>query len=71
MSKFIESNSKILGGKPVIVGTRIPIALILDLLKDGYDIEAIHDLYPQLTIKVIDGAIEEFISHAEQKCYAA
>lgn len=71
MNKFVVSDSKILGGKPVIAGTRIPLTLILNLLKDGYTIEAIHDLYPQLSIKTIDGAIEEFISHAEQKCYAA
>ena len=36
MRKYIISDPDILGGTPVIKGTRVPIGRILFLLKDGY-----------------------------------
>lgn len=59
MSKYITSNPEILGGKPVIKGTRIPVDQILFLLNDGYPVEAIHELYPQVSIGTIKGTIDE------------
>lgn len=59
MRKYIVSNPDILGGKPVIKGTRIPIDQILFLLKDGFTIEAIHEQYPHVSIKTISSAIDE------------
>lgn len=44
----IEINPKILAGKPVVKGTRIPVALILNLLAKGYTIERILNAYPNL-----------------------
>ena len=38
----IEINPKILCGKPVIKGTRIPVYLILELLAAEYDFERIN-----------------------------
>ena len=61
MKHYIISDPDILGGKPVIVGTRIPIGQILFLLKNGFTIEAIHEEYPQVDIKTISRAIEEAI----------
>lgn len=71
MSRFIVSNPKILGGKLVIAGTRIPVSLIFRLLKDGYTVEVIHEFYPQLSIKVINNVVDEIIKNTEQKLYAA
>ncbi len=59
MKKYITSDPNILGGKPVIAGTRIPVDQILFLLNDGYPTEAIHELYPHVSIETIKGAIEE------------
>ena len=42
MSKYITSTPDIMGGAPVIKGTRIPMEVILHRLKEGYPIEAIH-----------------------------
>lgn len=61
MRKYIVSDPDILGGKPVIVGTRIPIDQILFLLKEGYTIEAIHEYYPHVGIKTITGAVDQAI----------
>lgn len=36
MPEIIQTNPKILGGKPVIKGTRIPVARVLALIGMGY-----------------------------------
>ena len=43
MKKYITSNPDIMGGAPVIAGTRVPIARILYLIKDGLTLEQIQD----------------------------
>jgi len=53
----IEINPRILAGKPVIKGTRIPVALILNLLAKGYTIERILRAYPNITIIDVRAAI--------------
>lgn len=76
MNKLIISDPKILGGESVIKGTRVPVFLILDLLKDGYSSEAIHNLYPQLSTGKINSVIDEihFLINSDNfrsNCYAA
>jgi len=58
MNKRITINPKIMCGKPVIKGTRIPVYLILNLLAAGYTFERIIKAYPQLTKKDIKAALE-------------
>ena len=53
MSDIIESNPKILGGKPIIKGTRIPVALIYELIGLNYSINQIVEEYPQLNKEII------------------
>jgi uncharacterized protein (DUF433 family) len=45
----IDVDPDVLMGKPVIAGTRIPVYLILNLLRSGYDEERIIEAYPVLT----------------------
>jgi uncharacterized protein (DUF433 family) len=58
MSDLIESNPEILGGKPIIKGTRIPVALIYELIGLNYTINEIQEEYPllkrQVILKIID-----------------
>lgn len=54
----IVINPKILMGKPVIKGTRIPASLILNLLARGYSIERILQAYPNLQRADVIAAIE-------------
>lgn len=59
MKKYIVSNPKILSGKPVIVGTRIPVDQILFLLKEGFTVDAIHEQYPHVSTATITGTVSE------------
>jgi len=59
MESMIVTNPKILSGMPVIAGTRIPVSRILHLLKEGYTIEAIHEDYPQVAVKVLEAVVDE------------
>ncbi len=54
----IEVNPKILFGKPVIKGTRIPVYAILDLMAAGLNIEQVLEEYPHLKKEDIIAAIE-------------
>jgi len=45
---LIESNPEILGGKPVMKGTRIAVELILEMVQSGYSVDEIVSEYPHL-----------------------
>lgn len=53
----IEKNPKIMLGKPVIKGTRIPVELILRKLSEGGTIEELLDAYPNLRREDIQAAL--------------
>jgi len=55
--KRIEINSKIMGGKPVIKGTRVTVVAILKRLAEGFEIEEILEEYPYLKKKDILAAV--------------
>jgi uncharacterized protein (DUF433 family) len=57
LARRVEVNPKILGGKPVIKGTRIPVYLILELLSAGYDFKRIIKAYPSLSEEDIRAAV--------------
>lgn len=42
-------NPRIMLGKPVVKGTRIPVYVVLDLLGEGLNIREIRRQYPDLT----------------------
>jgi uncharacterized protein (DUF433 family) len=52
----IEMNRDIMGGKPVIRGTRIPVELVLRKLGTGMSAEAILADHPRLTPEDIRAA---------------
>lgn len=46
---LIAMNPEILGGKPVIAGTRLAVDFILDLLAGGHSLSDILDEWPGIT----------------------
>ncbi|HVI43486.1 MAG TPA: DUF433 domain-containing protein [Chitinophaga sp.] len=56
-TKYIESNSDIMLGKPVVKGTRITVGLILQRLSEGATIQDLITAYPNLTETSINAAL--------------
>lgn len=46
---LVEKNPSVLGGTPVIKGTRIPVSLLSRLIRVGYPDKVITHEYPSLT----------------------
>lgn len=55
--KYIVTNPKVLVGKPVIRGTRIPVDLLLKKLAEDVTVEEILKDYPRLTKKHLKGVL--------------
>ena len=55
---LIQSNPKIMMGKPVVTGTRITVELILEKLAAGESIEQLLEEYPTLTKDSIYAALD-------------
>ena len=62
----LHSDEKILGGKPVIKGTRLAVAFILDLLKQGWSEEEVVENYPSVAYEDIEAcrAYQEKVKRA-------
>lgn len=58
MKKLINQDPKILGGKPIIAGTRMSVEVILEFLAGGMEIKEMLKEYPFLTRKQIQAAIQ-------------
>ncbi len=56
--KRIVVNPRVMVGKPVIRGTRIPVDAILRRIADGWTFEKILEGYPNLTKGDIKAALE-------------
>ena len=57
MENLIESNPKIMFGKPVIKGTRITVELILEKFAAGESVESILSQHPYLTKEKVSSAV--------------
>lgn len=55
--EHIETNPKVMMGKPVIRGTRIPVELILRKLSEGATHAELIEAYPRLTTEDINAAV--------------
>jgi len=53
MTAIIEVDLEILGGKPLIKGTRVPVDLVLELVELGYSIDRIIEEHPHLSKDVV------------------
>lgn len=74
VSDRIEIDPKIMLGKPVVKGTRVPVELLLRKLGEGATIEELLDAYPNLRREDIHAALRyaaESISHEENLAIGA
>ncbi len=56
-NQFIQSDPAVLGGKPVVIGTRITVELILEKLAAGETVEQLVEAHPRLTPENIHAAL--------------
>jgi uncharacterized protein (DUF433 family) len=64
----VEINPRVMLGKPVIRGTRIPVELILRKLSEGLSDVRLLDAYPHLTREDIHAALRyaaDILAHEE------
>ena len=62
MTHYISRNEKILGGQPVITGTRIPAMRIKHLIDSGYTEDNLKKEFPGVSVKKIRGSISELVA---------
>lgn len=53
----IVQDQGILGGKPIIRGTRISVEFVLDLLSSGMAVDEVVREYPMLTVEMVREAV--------------
>jgi len=58
-SSAIVKNPEILGGVPVITGTRVPFQALLDYIEGGQTLDEFLDHFPTVTREVAIAALEE------------
>lgn len=69
--RYIATDPDILGGAPVIKGTRIPVERIAFLLKDGFTLSGIHKLYPHVNLETLRGVIDDVFKQLTTKQHAS
>ena len=57
MTQLIELDPRRCNGKPVLAGTRIPVTVILDQLAEYGSVDAIIQIYPELTRERVVAAL--------------
>ena len=61
LTKYINMDPDILGGSPVIKGTRIPIEVIQARIRQGYTSNMFKNDYPQVPLKTFQIIIAELM----------
>lgn len=63
---YIIRNERILGGEPIIKGTRTPVRAIVEKWRMGTPPEAIPDGLPHLTVAQVFDALSYYSDHQEE-----
>ena len=75
MKELVVSDPEILGGKPVINGTRIPVSLIYELVGLNFTVDQIIEFYPFLQREIViqilrmGNEIKESMEHVDFSQY--
>lgn len=65
-SRYVTQNSEILGGEPIIAGTRTSVRAIVGLWRLGTMPEEIPNHLPHLTLAQIFDALSFYLDHQEE-----
>ena len=55
--ELISETPGVMGGYPVVAGTRIPVRLIVAMFRDTRDLDYILAMYPQLSREQVEAAL--------------
>ena len=69
MKHYITTDPEIMSGQPCIMGTRIPIARILFLISQGYSLKDVQEVYPHVTLKMLEGVFNELAQDIQTIVY--
>ena len=70
-SKIVSSDPEVLGGTPVFVGTRVPVAVLFENLADGMTLDEVLDAYPTLSREAALSVLREAEASLEREQAAA
>ena len=62
-SRYVTNNPEILGGEPIVVGTRTPVRAIVGLWRMGIMPEEILSHLPHLTLAQVFDALSFYLDH--------
>jgi len=65
----IVIDEKILGGRPIIKGTRIPVYLIVEMIAGGLSVKDILKEYPELSEEDVKAALRYAASLLKRETY--
>ena len=64
--RYVVSNAQILGGEPIIEGTRTPVRAIVELWRHGLAPETIPTRLPHLSLAQVFDALSYYSDHHEE-----
>jgi len=57
--RVIHSDSEILGGTPIFVGTRVPVQTLVDYLAGDYSVDEFLDNFPSVRREQVNAFLEQ------------
>lgn len=66
LSRYVIRDGEILGGEPVVRGTRTPVRAVVEMWRSGTPPEAIPDGLPHLTLAQVFDALSYYSDHREE-----
>jgi uncharacterized protein (DUF433 family) len=63
---YVTADAKILGGEPIIKGTRTPVRAIVEIWRLGTPAEEIHKRLPHLKLAQVFSALSYYSDHQDE-----
>jgi uncharacterized protein (DUF433 family) len=67
MKRYIKTDPNIMAGLPCITGTRIPVSLVLQRIKQGHSLKELHELWPHVPVKTFEAVLNELAQTVDGK----